>query len=66
MARRKSSLHDWMVAEGWTDTALAARVGVTRQAVAHWRRGEREPRERHADALRDISGDTVMLPRRRE
>ncbi len=36
-------LSDWMIRNKWSDTALARRLQVTRQAIAHWRKGLRQP-----------------------
>jgi transcriptional regulator with XRE-family HTH domain len=44
---------------GYTQTALAERVGVTRQSVYKWEKGESYPEAMTLLALRDLFGESV-------
>ena len=46
------TLPDWLHAHDLTDAAFAARIGVTRQALHRYKRGERFP---HRDVLARIN-----------
>lgn len=51
------------VASGLSQAEMAAAVGVTKQAVANWESGIRNPRgihlERYVDALRAVRDETA-------
>lgn len=47
-----------------SQTALAARIGVTQKEVSRWIKGDATPQDRHADALRRECADNGINPRR--
>jgi len=49
-------LQKWMAKCGVTDTALANTLGVSRQAVAYWRKGKRKPQGAHLARLQALMG----------
>lgn len=57
----------WMREHQWTDTALGARLGVTRQGVASWRTARCAPGDRMREALAALmaGGGETPPPRKR-
>mgnify|MGYP003153941053 CR=1 FL=1 len=54
-------LHDFLQAQGLTQTALAKRLGVTSQCVNRWCRGRSIPRPQHAISIMEMSDGEIPL-----
>jgi ribosome-binding protein aMBF1 (putative translation factor) len=62
-----ANLRDWRRARGFSQRALAARVGISTRMLARYERGERYPDGKTLHALADalnISLSTLFTPRR--
>ena len=53
------TLHDFLKARGLSDAEMAARLGVTRQTVYRWRRGQAIPGREEMRALHQATGGEV-------
>ncbi|WP_424813548.1 helix-turn-helix domain-containing protein [Roseococcus sp. YIM B11640] len=52
-------LSAWMAAEGLTNVALAARLGVAENTVNRWRNKWRRPRQKDMTTILHMSGGQV-------
>lgn len=51
-----ASLRAWRVRRGWDQATLAEQLGVTRQTVSYWERGETGPFPAQLQRIQDLMG----------